>query len=110
MRQLQIDELSREELDNIDNYLKRNAVTAPIGGMFWLNLPAELLAEAQQGHDKCGPFYFGVELGRDNVNFELLLRSQSNLHCTCISYATKEQRQFVLDFVDKMLAEEKIQA
>ena len=65
---------------------------------------------AQQGHEECGPFYFGIELGEDRVSFELLIRSESNLHCSCISYASRAQRDFLLKFVDKMLTEEKIRA
>ena len=110
MRQILIDDLSRQERDNIENYLKRTLKPSLVEGMFWLSLPDDLLGEAQSGHGDCGPFYFGVEVGRDNVAFELLVRSGTNLHCSCISYATGAQRDFLLKFVDKMLAEEKISA
>ncbi|MBI5557601.1 MAG: hypothetical protein HY885_08180 [Deltaproteobacteria bacterium] len=110
MRQLVIDELSREERNNLDSYLKRNTRPAAMEGMFWLPLSEDLLAEAQQGHEKCGPFFFGLELVEKKLIVELLVRSQSNLHCTCISYATKAQRDFLLDFLDRMLQEEHIKA
>lgn len=110
MRQLVIDDLSREERDNIESYLKRTLQATPVQDMFWLTLPDDLLGEAQQGHDACGPFRFGVELGKDKVSFELLARSETNLHCSCISYATRLQRGFVFDFIDRLLAEEKIRA
>jgi hypothetical protein len=51
-----------------------------------------------------------VEVERDSVRFELLVRSQANLHCSCIAYATPVQRQFVLDFIDGMINEELISA
>ena len=108
MRQILIDDLSREERDNIDSYLKRTLKPCLVEGMFWLPVPDDLLGESQLGHEKCGPFYFGIELGRDKVSFEMLVRSESNLHCSCISYATVAQREFLLKFVDKMLADEKI--
>nr|MBC8317096.1 hypothetical protein [Candidatus Desulfobia pelagia] len=57
MRQLVIDELSREERDNIESYLKRTVRIGAMEGMFWLAVPDDLLAEAQQGHEKCGPFF-----------------------------------------------------
>lgn len=110
MRQIVIDDLSHLERDVIDSYLKRTLKPGPMIGLFWLMLPDDLLSEAQQGHDDCGPFYFGVELERDRVKFELLVRSNANLHCTCIAHATSVQRQFVLDFVDRMVEEEKIRA
>ena len=110
MRQLLIDDLSREERDNIDNYLKRTLKSSLVKDMFWLLLPDDLLGEAQQGHGDCGPFYFGVDLGKDTVSFELLVRSETNLHCSCICYATNAQRDFVLGFVDRLVDEEKIRA
>ena len=110
MRQILIDDLSRQERDNIENYLKRTLKPSLVEGMFWLSLPDDLLGKAQLGHEKCGPFHFGVEVGRETVTFELLVRSESNLHCSCISYATGAQRDFLLKFVDKMLEEEKISA
>jgi len=110
MRQFVIDELSREERDNLDNYLKRTAKQGGMEGMFWLPVPDDLLAEAQQGHEECGPFFFGLELAEKKLIIELLVRSQSNLHCSCISYATKAQRDYLLGFLDSMLQEEQIKA
>jgi hypothetical protein len=110
MRQIVIDELSPMERDNIDSYLKRTLKAGPMIGLYWLELPPDLLGEAQLGHEAHGPFHLAVEMTRDAVKFELLVRSQSNLHCTCIAHATVMQRQFVLDFVDRMVAEEFIKA
>lgn len=110
MRQIVIDELSPMERDNIDSYLKRTLKQGPMVGLYWLQLPPDLLSEAQQGHEEHGPFYLGVEIDNVSVRFELLVRSQSNLHCTCIAHASKIQRQFVLDFIDRMIEEEMIRA
>lgn len=110
MRQFVIDELSILERDNLESYLKRTLAAGPMTGIFWIELPDDMLAEAQRGHEQCGPFYFAVEIDDKRVCFELLVRSQTNLHCTCIAYATESQRQFVLDFMDRMLAEEQIRA
>lgn len=108
MRQFVIDELSPMERDNIDSFLKRSLKTGPMIGLYWINLPDDLLSEAQLGHEEHGPFYLGVEVTRDAVKFELLVRSHSNLHCSCIAHATPMQRQFVLDFIDRMVKEEMI--
>jgi hypothetical protein len=110
MRQLLIDDLSREEQANIENYLKRTVKQGGIAGMYWLAVPDDLLGAAQQDHQECGPFHFGIELAEYSVTFELLVRSESNLHCTCISYATDAQREFLLKFVDRMISEEQIKA
>ena len=110
MRQFVVDELSKEEQDNLESYLKRTVKAGPMEGVFWLPVPEDLLAEAQQGHEQCGPFFFGIELGRNRLIVEFLVRSQSNLHCSCISYSTPAQRQFLLGFLDRMLADEHIKA
>jgi len=110
MRQYVIDELTPLEQDNLDSYLKRSIKPGPMPGIYWLVVPPDLLSEAQLGHDTCGPFYFAVVFEKDRLSFELLVRSNSNLHCTCIDYATPAQRQFVIDFIDRMLAEEHIRA
>ncbi|MCB2181686.1 MAG: hypothetical protein KQH63_06665 [Desulfobulbaceae bacterium] len=110
MRQFIIDELSNEERANLDTYLKKSLKPGGMEGMFWLQIPDDLLAEAQQGHEECGPFFFALDLARDKLIIELLVRSESNLHCSCISYATKAQRDFLLEFTDEMLAEEHIKA
>lgn len=110
MRQIVIDELSPMEHDNIDSYLKRTLKQGPMIGLYWIELPPDLLSEAQLGHEEHGPFYMAVEVTFSGVKFELLVRSQTNLHCTCIAHASGVQRQFVLDFIDKMLSEEMINA
>ncbi|MDF1577189.1 MAG: hypothetical protein P1P81_01955 [Desulfobulbales bacterium] len=110
MRQLLIDDLSCQERDSIETFLKRTLKPAPVNDLFWLGLPDDLLGESQRGHKDCGPFYFAVELGRDSISFELLVRSAANLHCSCINYADRAQRDFVLAFVDRLASEEKIRA
>ena len=110
MRQFVIDELSPLERDNLDSFLKRTLKQGPMVGIYWFVLPADLHSDEQQGHDDCGPFYLAVELEDTRLSFELLVRSTSNLHCSCIAYATPVQRQFVLDFIDTMIEEEIIQA
>ena len=110
MRQYMIDQLSREERANIESYLKRTLQPGPVEGVFWLEVPQDLLSKDQRLHDECAPFFFGVELTKEAVCFELLVRGQTNLHCSCIAYASAAQRDFVLQFVDKMLEEEQIRA
>ena len=110
MRQIIINELSKEESDKIQTYLQKNTKAAGIAGAFWLQIPEDLLGEAQMGHEDCGPFLFGIEASDDFVNFELLVRSQKNLHCSCTAYPTKEQRAFLLNTFDAMITELDIKA
>ncbi|OQX17766.1 MAG: hypothetical protein BWK76_09620 [Desulfobulbaceae bacterium A2] len=106
MRQILVDELSFLERDTLDSYLKRTLPAGPITGVFWLMMPPDLLGPAQYEHESCAPFAVSVVLEDNSLRVELLVRSQSNLHCSCIAWATPSQRQFILDFVDRMLAEE----
>ncbi|WP_339133016.1 MAG: hypothetical protein WGN25_11670 [Candidatus Electrothrix sp. GW3-4] len=108
MRQFVIDELSFLEHDNLDSYLKRILKSGPIEGVFWLELPQELLAPPQLNHPDCGPFYFSVILEKTEARIEFLVRSSRNIRCSCIDWATPEQRNFVLDFIDNMIKEEYI--
>jgi len=110
MRQYLIDELSFLERDNLDSYLKRTLKPTGLEGAFFLELPQDLWSEKQEGHDDCGPYYFSVILEKDTLRFEFLIRSSNNLHCSCISWPTSSQLQFVLDFADRLLEEELIQA
>ncbi|MBC8209294.1 MAG: hypothetical protein H8E79_09040 [Desulfobulbaceae bacterium] len=110
MRQFVIDDLSPMERDNIDSYLKRSLKPGPMLGLYWIVIPPDLYSEKQQGHDDCGPFYLGVEVSKEAVCFELLVRSESNLHCDCIAHASAAQRQYVLDFIDRMVEEEMIRS
>ena len=110
MRQYLIDELSFLERDNLENYLKRSLREGGIEGVFFLEIPPDLIGPEQQGHSKCAPFYCSVILEKNQIRFEFLIRSGSNMRCSCIAPATPAQRQFILDFADRMLAEEMIQA
>jgi hypothetical protein len=111
MRQFLIDDLSREERDNLENYLKREARAAEMGGLFWIDLPEELLSARQREHlGECGPYAMAVELTERAASFELLVRNRANLHCDCIAYADPRQRDFLLAFIDRMIEEEMIRA
>ncbi len=112
MRQFVIDELSPMELENIDSWLKRNIQPGPMNGLYWLLLEEEHLDEAQLGeeHKEHGPWYMAVEVTRKDVRFELLVRSKTNLHCTCIAQASSKQRKVMLDMIDRLVEEEMIRA
>jgi len=108
MRQFLLDELSFLERDNLDSYLKRTLKPGPIDGIFWIEVPQDLLAPPQLEHPDCGPFYFSVIQEDKEIRFELLVRSSHNMHCSCIGWATPAQRKFLMDFIDNMIEEELI--
>lgn len=110
MRQFVIDDLSKVEMDNLEKYMEKTLDVGAMDGMFWLNIPEDLEAEAQEGHNDCRPFSLAFELTRDRMIMELLVRSRSNMHCSCIAYVTKAQRDFALGFLDTMFTQMKIKA
>jgi len=110
MRQYFIDEISFLERDNIENYLKRTLEAGPIEGVFWLEVPSDLLSPEQKDHEECAPFYFSIVLEKNSLRCEFLVRNASKMRCSCITWATPAQRQFALDFTDRLLEEEMIRA
>lgn len=110
MRQIGINELSVEESEKIRAYLQKNFRVAGIEGAYLLAVPDDLLSHIQKGHPDCGPYLFAVEAGTDFVNFEMLVRSERNLHCSCTAHATREQRDYLIEIFDKMIADLEIKA
>jgi hypothetical protein len=110
MRQIVIDELRNEERKKAEEYLARTTAPGPMTGIYWLRLPQDLLSEIQGQHAECAPFYFAIESREGAISFELLVRSQTTLHCSCIGYATRAQRNFLLEYMDQLLTAEGIRA
>lgn len=104
MRYIAIDELTEPEHRSVKAYLAANTTAGAIEGVHWISLPDDLTGEAQFGHQSCGPFFFACELDQDRVSFELLVRCGNALHCSCICYATPTQREYLLRFIDCMIA------
>jgi hypothetical protein len=110
MRQVLINELNKDEVQKAKEFLDANGRAGAVNGLYWMQIPKDLLGEAQAGHESCGPFAFAIELGDDFVSFELLVRSESNLHCSCTCYATSVQRDFLLTVMDRLVSEQGIRA
>ncbi len=103
MRQYVIDQLREPDFYQIKEFLEKNTQDASLEGVYSVDLPAHLFTAIQRGHGKCQPFYFAISLTRNDVAFELLIRSRQVLRCTCIGYATQQQRDYIIGFADNML-------
>ncbi|MEW6660654.1 MAG: hypothetical protein AB1424_18585 [Thermodesulfobacteriota bacterium] len=103
MRQYQVDEISRADIPRIRDYLKDHALASSLEGIWWVDLPEDLLSPEQFAHPDCRPFRFAVELGDNFVRFEFLIRSRQTMRCVCIGYATRGQRDFILAFADRLV-------
>jgi hypothetical protein len=98
-----LDEISSADVEKIENYLKNHATTSNLGGLFWQQVPDDLLSQAQTEHRDCRPHVFAVEVGPDSVRFELLVRSLTTMRCPCAGYCTDAQTGYVIRFADTML-------
>lgn len=103
MRQYLIDEVNKQDIEKVNAYLHKNAHQSGLLGVYWIHIPDDLLDKIQYRHDACKPFRFAVEVGRDNVKIEFLIRSQKSHRCNCIKYATKIQREFITNFCENLI-------
>jgi len=98
-----LDEIARNDIPRVREYLNQHAVAASLDGIWWVDLQEDLLSPEQFSHQDCQPFRFAMELGDDFVRFELLIRSRETMRCACIGYATRQQRDFILAFADRLV-------
>ena len=110
MRQYMVDELRRQEVERIRAYLEKHCDLGGIDNIYWLNIPDDLLSPVQYEHRECRPFSAAVELGKNWVKFEMLIRSRVRIRCKCIHYASGDQQALILRFADKLLRECEVSA
>jgi hypothetical protein len=103
MRQYQLDEISKSDIPRVREYLHQHATASRLEDIWWVDLPEDLLSPEQFDHQDCRPFRFAVEVGDTFVRFEFLIRSQQTMRCTCLGYATRPQRDFILAFADRLV-------
>jgi len=105
MKQYLIDEIARVDFPRIKKYLDCKAQTSGLEGIWWVELGKEQLSDAQMAHPDCQPHCFAVELGRNFIKFEFLIRSRRTMRCSCIGYATPQQSNLIMDFADGLVAD-----
>jgi hypothetical protein len=108
MKQYVIDQLRDSDYCQIKEYLGANAESTSLEGIYWAHLPPDLYSAVQNEHSECHPHYFAVNLDWNGVAFELLIRSRQVIRCSCIAYATKQQRDYIIQFADRMIEELKL--
>jgi hypothetical protein len=105
MRQYVVDELRPAESKRIEEYLNENSELSDITGLYWVNIPEVLYSGLQAEHQECKPYSAAIELRDEYVKMEMLIRSRNKIRCKCIAFATKDQRDFLLEFMDKLIEE-----
>jgi len=103
MKQYLIDGLRPQDHELIKHYLDKHYGPCNLGAIYWVELDPDLLTPMQKEHRLCGPHFFALELGRDFLSCELLVRIRTNIKCDCMGYATPEQREWLIGFADAVL-------
>jgi hypothetical protein len=108
MRQYLLDEINRSDYQRLRDYLTEHAQASGLQDVWWVDLPEDLLSPEQFAHQDHQPFRFAIELGDEYLRIEFLIRSRNTMRCSCIGYATRQQRDFILAFADRLVEELKL--
>ena len=100
MKQYVIDELRPEDYEKIKSYMDENFGSSALDGIYRVLMDQNMLSDVQAEHVECQPFYFAIDLEPNLLSCELLVRAKNRMRCSCIGYATDEQRDWILRFVD----------
>jgi hypothetical protein len=105
MRSYLIDEISPSDMEKINACLKECALSSDLNQLFWVRLPEDRLTEPQSKHRDCHPFVFAIELGKDWIKAECLIRSLNNMKCEAQSYCDPRQLDFIIEFIHRIITE-----
>lgn len=103
MKQYLIDGLSPQDHERLKAYLDEHHGPCDLGAIYWIELQQNLLTSLQKEHTLCAPHFFALELGKDFLACELLVRIRTNIKCDCMGYATAMQREWLIGFADNLL-------
>jgi hypothetical protein len=103
MKQYLIDGLRPKDHEKLKAYLDEHLRSSPLGGVYWLELSEELLTPIQKAHVECSPHMFALTLEETSLVCEFLVRIEKNIKCDCMGYATKGQREWLMDQADAIL-------
>jgi hypothetical protein len=103
MKQYVIDGLGLRDYQKLKEYLGKYLEPASIDGIYWFELERDILNPVQAAHESCGPHVFALMLDETYLSCELLVRIKTNIKCDCMDYATKEQRDWLINQTDAIL-------
>jgi hypothetical protein len=102
MKQYVIDELRPKDNEEIKVYMEENYSASDVDGIYWIPLEQDILTKIQKEHTDCQPLYFSVDLGPNLIAFEMLIRTQKKMRCSCMGYATEKQRNWLIGLADSI--------
>ncbi len=106
MRNYLLDEIYEEDVKKISDALTELEFQGPIEGIFYIPVPEDLLNDEQKEHiGECGPFFMALEVEETSIKIELLVRARNKIRCSCVAYATTEQRNHMMNYIDQFIAD-----
>ena len=110
MRAYIIEDLLPDNARRLAEALDAKGYKGPMDDIYFLPVPAELLTDEQKDHtDDCGPHILALEIIHGvetaTLKLELLVRVRGRMRCSCVAYATPEQRNAMIDQFDAFIRE-----
>jgi hypothetical protein len=105
MKSYFIDEIEASDMVQIERYLAKHGNAAGISKLFWIEMPEANLNSLQTGYESCCPHRFAVETGDSWVRAEFFVRTSKNLMCAYSGYCDEKQREYIINYIDKMIRE-----
>jgi hypothetical protein len=102
MKQYVIDELRPNDYEKLKSSLEERFGPPDLGGVYWIPLEPKHFSDRQSSHGDCQPFYFAVELQERSLACELLVRTRERVRCSCMAYASRPQRNWILQVIDDL--------
>jgi hypothetical protein len=103
MRQILIDELEKDDVARLLDWLAKHAEPAGLDGLFWITLTSDLLDADQCTARHEQPFCFAIEVGDSWAKLEFLIRSRQSLRSQNTRYASSLQQKYILDFANRLV-------
>src|SRR5512143_3725698 len=103
MKQHVVDQLRYQDYEKLKALLDQQYGEAAMGAVYWIPLEQDVLSPTQREYRECQPHVAAVELEETRLSVELLVRTRNRIRCSCISYATEGQRNWLIHIVDRML-------
>lgn len=102
MKHYVIDELRPQDYEQVKKHLEGHLDASGVECLYWIPLKKELLTDLQRAHAECGPLFFAVALEPGQLSCELLVRTRNKLQCDCMAYATETQRNWIIDWANRI--------
>ena len=100
MKQYVIVEIRPRDHHKVKQFLVAAYGPADMGAIYWVPIAADVMTDIQLAHTGCQPFYFAIELEKERLVLELLVRTKKRIRCACIGYASRDQRIWIMEVVD----------